>query len=153
MKINHWLWLLWGAMILSMLLKQKIDTYMVVALIILPILIALLELQEEVGSLKEEGKHQRKYIMDRFAAVSDKLKDLADSLEKKLVVDFAEFARTSAPATVARPLKKKKKKKPATEVGAVTPDLATAAAPTQRTKAAPSGKAAVHRPPQGTPHG
>ncbi|RCK79591.1 MAG: hypothetical protein OZSIB_4063 [Candidatus Ozemobacter sibiricus] len=142
MKINHWLWLLWGAMILSMLLKQKIDTYMVVALIILPILIALLELQEEVSSLKEEGKHQRKYIMDRFAAVSDKLKDLSESLEKKLVVDFAEFARTATPTAASRPLKKKKKKKPAPAASEAHPDLVSAAESTDGTKAAPSSKKA-----------
>ncbi len=128
MKINYWLWTLWGAMILSMLLKQKIDTYMFVALIILPILIALLELQEEVTALKEEGKHQRKYIMDRFTSVTDKLKDLSENLEKKLVVDFAEFARNSTAEPKARPGKLKKKKKPAAAGASPAPDLAPAGA-------------------------
>ncbi|NLI75748.1 MAG: hypothetical protein GX442_04810 [Candidatus Riflebacteria bacterium] len=126
MKINYWLWTLWGAMILSMLLKQKIDTYMVVALIILPILIALLELQEEVTALKEEGKHQRKYIMDRFTVVTDKLKDLSENLEKKLVVDFAEFARNTATEQKMRPGKLKKKKKPVAAGSSSAPDLASA---------------------------
>lgn len=129
MKINYWLWTLWGAMILSMLLKQKIDTYMVVALIILPILIALLELQEEVTALKEEGKHQRKYIMDRFTAVSDKLKDLSENLEKKLVVDFAEFARNTSAEQKVRPGKLKKKKRPAVAGSSPAPDLASAKTP------------------------
>ena len=110
MKIHHWLWILWGAMVLSMLLKWKIDTYMVVALIILPILIVLLELQDEISILKEESKHQRKFVMDRFTVLSDKLKDLSGQFEKKVVVDFAEFARSNPPMEKERQGGNKKKK-------------------------------------------
>jgi len=111
MKIHHWLWALWGAMVLSMLLKWKIDTYMVVALIILPILIVLLELQDEISILKEESKHQRKFVMDRFTVLSDKLKDLSGQFEKKVVVDFAEFARSNPPlAEKDRQIGNRKKK-------------------------------------------
>ncbi|HEY9068886.1 MAG TPA: hypothetical protein VIV61_01445 [Candidatus Ozemobacteraceae bacterium] len=110
MKIHHWLWALWGAMVLSMLLKWKIDTYMVVALIILPILIVLLELQDEISILKEESKHQRKFVMDRFAVLSDKLKDLSGQFEKKVVVDFAEFARSNQPIEKDRGSSSRKKK-------------------------------------------
>ncbi|HOY68567.1 MAG TPA: hypothetical protein PLP29_16935 [Candidatus Ozemobacteraceae bacterium] len=118
MKIHHWLWALWGAMVLSMLLKWKIDTYMVVALIILPILIVLLELQDEISVLKEESKHQRKFVMDRFAVLSDKLKDLSGQFEKKVVVDFAEFARSNPPAEKERTGSPKKKKHPKRELPA-----------------------------------
>jgi len=109
MKINHYLWALWGAMILSMIIKWKIDTFMVVALIILPILIVLLELHEEIAALKEEAKHQRKFVMDRYNVLSEKMSDLSSNLEKKIVVDFSEFARENPPPKVPRVKKKKKK--------------------------------------------
>ena len=93
MTMNKWLWALWGAMIASMLLKGQADTYMVVAVIVLPILIVLLDLHEEIATLKEENKHQRKFVMDRYNILQDKLKDISNNIEKKMVVDFAEFAR------------------------------------------------------------
>ncbi|HOT27600.1 MAG TPA: hypothetical protein PLU72_05395 [Candidatus Ozemobacteraceae bacterium] len=112
MKIQYWLWALWGAMFLSMLLKWKIDTYMVVALIILPILIVLMEMKDEISALQEESKHQRKFVMDRFAVLSDKQKDLANQFEKKVVVDFAEFAKSNPPPEKEqRPPAGNKKKK------------------------------------------
>ena len=117
MKINHWLWLLWGAMILSMLLKGKPDTLMIVALIVLPILIVLLDMHEEVNHLKEEAKHQRKFVMERYQFLLDKVNDLATNVEKKLVVDFSEFAKDNVPrqeaGKISVALKKKKKKRPA----------------------------------------
>lgn len=113
MKIQYWLWSLWGAMFLSMLLKWKIDTYMVVALIILPILIVLLEMKDEIASLQEESKHQRKFVMDRFTVLSDKQKDLSNQFEKKVVVDFAEFAKSNPPPEKERPTGPSKKKKSA----------------------------------------
>ncbi|MBP7635698.1 hypothetical protein KBA41_16160 [Candidatus Ozemobacteraceae bacterium] len=112
MKIQYWLWALWGAMFLSMLLKWKIDTYMVVALIILPILIVLMEMKDEISALQEESKHQRKFVMDRFTVLSDKQKDLANQFEKKVVVDFAEFAKSNPPPEKEqRPPAGNKKKK------------------------------------------
>jgi len=112
MKIHYWLWALWGAMFLSMLLKWKIDTYMVVALIILPILIVLMEMKDEISALQEESKHQRKFVMDRFTVLSDKQKDLASQFEKKVVVDFAEFAKSNPPPEKEqRPSGSNKKKK------------------------------------------
>lgn len=112
MKIQYWLWALWGAMFLSMLLKWKIDTYMVVALIILPILIVLMEMKDEISALQEESKHQRKFVMDRFTVLSDKQKDLANQFEKKVVVDFAEFAKSNPPPEKEQrpPVGNKKKK-------------------------------------------
>ncbi len=95
MRINRWLWGLWLAMILSMLMRQKADTYMVVALIILPILIVLLDLHEEIATLKEENKHQRKFVMDRYNVMQERLTDVSNQIEKRLVVDFAEFAATT----------------------------------------------------------
>lgn len=112
MKIQYWLWALWGAMFLSMLLKWKTDTYMVVALIILPILIVLMEMKDEISVLQEESKHQRKFVMDRFTVLSDKQKDLANQFEKKVVVDFAEFAKSNPPPEKEqRPPAGNKKKK------------------------------------------
>ena len=135
MRINNWLWLLWAAMIISMLLKWRMDTYMAVAVIILPVLIVLLDLQEEVNNLKEEAKHQRKFVMDRYQALTEKMTDLSTNMEKKLVVDFAEFARANPTAQSAHPsrisanglLRRKKKKKrplPEGETGLPTVDLA-----------------------------
>lgn len=98
MRINRWLWGLWLAMILSMLMRQKADTYMVVALIILPILIVLLDLHEEIATLKEENKHQRKFVMDRYNILQERLSDISNQVEKRLVVDFAEFARNNPAA-------------------------------------------------------
>lgn len=96
MRMNRWLWVLWGAMIVSMILKRQADTYMLVALIILPILIVLLDLHEEISVLKEENKHQRKFVMDRYNLLQEKIKDVSSQVEKKLVVDFAEFAKTNS---------------------------------------------------------
>ncbi len=109
MKINHWLWALWGTMIIAMLLKWKIEPYMVIALIVLPLLIVLMELHEEISLLKEEAKHQRKFVMDRYNILSEKLNDLSGNLEKKIVVDFSEFAKENPPA--ARVIREKKKKR------------------------------------------
>jgi hypothetical protein len=93
--MNRWLWVLWGAMIVSMLLKRQADPYMLVALIILPILIVLLDLHEEIVTLKEENKHQRKFVMDRYNLLQEKMKDMSTQIEKRLVVDFAEFAKNN----------------------------------------------------------
>lgn len=82
-------------MIVSMLLKRQADTYMIVALIILPILIVLLDLHEEITVLKEENKHQRKFVMDRYNILQEKMKDVSSQIEKRLVVDFAEFAKNN----------------------------------------------------------
>lgn len=95
MRMNRWLWVLWGAMIVSMLLKRQADPYMIVALIILPILIVLLDLHEEITILKEENKHQRKFVMDRYNVLQEKMNDISNQIEKRLVVDFAEFARSN----------------------------------------------------------
>ncbi|MGM0600064.1 MAG: hypothetical protein ACQETH_09650 [Candidatus Rifleibacteriota bacterium] len=94
-KMNRWLWALWGAMIVSMILRRQADTYMIVALIILPILIVLLDLHEEISILKEENKHQRKFVMDRYNVLQERLNDVSDQIETRLVVDFAEFAKNN----------------------------------------------------------
>ncbi len=96
MRINRWLWGLWVAMILSMLLRQRADTYMVVALIILPILIVILDLHEEIATLKEDNKHQRKFVMDRYSVLQERMSDISNQVEKRLVVDFAEFAKNNS---------------------------------------------------------
>lgn len=80
---------------MSMLLRRQADTYMIVALIILPILIVLLDLHEEITILKEENKHQRKFVMDRYNILQEKFNDITSQIEKRLVVDFAEFAKTN----------------------------------------------------------
>jgi hypothetical protein len=102
-------------MLFSMFLKWRIDTYMVVALIVLPILIVILDLHEEVNQLKEESKHQRKFVMDRYTILNEKMADLAAGVEKKLVVDFTEFAKDNPPPklltrTAGKKLKKKKRR-------------------------------------------
>ncbi len=97
MKIGKWLWGLWGAMVLSMMLRRQADTYMLVALIVIPILVVLLDLHEEIASLKEENKHQRKFVMDRYNVLLEKMKDVSSQVEKRLVVDFAEFAKSNPP--------------------------------------------------------
>lgn len=124
MRITRWLWGLWGAMIVSMLLRRQADTYMIVALIIIPILIVLLDLHEEIVVLKEDNKHQRKFVMDRYNVLLDKMKDVSSQVEKRLVVDFAEFAKTNsanenvqnAPPMMSQPRKSgrklKKRRKP-----------------------------------------
>lgn len=149
MKMNNWLWLLWAAMIVSMLLKWRMDTYMAVAVIILPVLIVLLDLQEEVNNLKEEAKHQRKFVMDRYQALTEKMTDLSANMEKKLVVDFAEFARSNPTSQTSHPgrissngllRRKKKKKRPLPEGAeghpvvdfAAEPDAAPTSANTSR---------------------
>jgi hypothetical protein len=118
MSMNRWLWVLWGAMIISMLLKWQAETYILVAVIVLPILIVLLDLHEEIVLLKEENKHQRKFVMDRYNVLQDKLKDISSNVEKRMVVDFAEFARNSAnennperSGTVRSGVTKKRRKK------------------------------------------
>jgi hypothetical protein len=83
-------------MILSMMLRRQADTYMIVALIVIPILIVLIDLHEEIASLKEENKHQRKFVMDRYNALLERMKDVSSHVEKRLVVDFAEFAKNSS---------------------------------------------------------
>lgn len=95
MRITRWLWGLWGAMILSMMLRRQADTYMIVALIVIPILIVLMDLHEEIATLKEENKHQRKFVMDRYNVLLEKMKDVSGQVEKRLVVDFAEFAKNN----------------------------------------------------------
>lgn len=95
MRINKWLWGLWVAMILSMLMRQRADTYLVVALIVLPILIVLLDLHEEIAVLKDENKHQRKFVMERYNILQERLNDMSNHIEKRLVVDFAEFAKNN----------------------------------------------------------
>lgn len=121
MRINRLLWGLWGAMILSMLLRRQADTYMIVALIILPILIVLIDLHEEITILKEENKHQRKFVMDRYNILQEKFNDITSQIEKRLVVDFAEFAknnqvgeqssRAQNPDPTNRSTRRKKKRK------------------------------------------
>ena len=100
MRINKWLWGLWVAMIVSMLLRRQADTYMIVALIIIPILIVLLDLHEEIAILKEENKHQRKFVMDRYNVLSERMTDVANQVEKRLVVDFAEFAQNNPQTSI-----------------------------------------------------
>jgi len=95
MNMNRWLWLLWGAMIVSMILKWQADTYMIVALIVLLILIVLLDLHEEIGKLKDENRHQRKFVLDRYNILQERLKEMATHIEKRMVVDFAELAKDS----------------------------------------------------------
>ncbi|MBI3038905.1 hypothetical protein HYY75_07645 [bacterium] len=119
MKIKHWLWLLWGALVISMVLKRELDTYAIVTLIMVPILIEFLELHEEVGGVREEVKVQRKFILDRYALLTERISDLSSQFEKKMVVDFAEFAKNNPPSTPSlenldflRRKKKKKKKFP-----------------------------------------
>ena len=124
MGITRWLWGLWGAMIISIMLRRQADTYMIVALIVIPILLVLLDLHDEIATLKEENKHQRKFVMDRYNVMLDKMKDVSGQVEKRLVVDFAEFAKTNsanentqnAPPMMGQPRKSgrklKKRRKP-----------------------------------------
>lgn len=140
MRITKWLWGLWGAMIISMMLRRQADTYMIVALIVIPILIVLMDLHEEIASLKEENKHQRKFVMDRYNVMLEKMKDVSSQVEKRLVVDFAEFAKSNPPAenntrppmmqgnSPARKLKKRKKIKVPRNTGM---DLATPPQPAE----------------------
>ncbi len=95
MNVKRLLWGLWGALILSMLVRQTIDTYMVVALIIIPVLIVLLDLHDEIDHLKEENKHQRKFVLDRYNLLQERLNDAFSQIEKRMVVDFAEMSKTS----------------------------------------------------------
>ena len=92
-----------------MLVRWQIDTYMVVALIIIPILNAILEVHGEIASLKEESKHQRKFVMDRYSVLNDKIAELTTQLERKVVVDFAEFAKNTE---VEKPAAQKDRQKP-----------------------------------------
>jgi hypothetical protein len=100
-------------MVMTMLFKWKFDTYMVVALIILPLLIVMLELQEEINQIKEEAKHQRKFVLDRYNVLQEKVNELSGHIEKKIVVDFSEFARENLPKPIEIPpeMRRKKKKK------------------------------------------
>jgi len=115
MRIIYLLGTLWLAMVAVMLFKWKFDTYMVVALIILPLLIVMLELHEEIAVIKEEAKHQRKFVLDRYNILQEKVNELSGHIEKKIVVDFSEFARENLPKPDDRQLlelrRKKKKKK------------------------------------------
>ncbi len=95
MRLTRGLWGIWGAMILSMMMRRQADTYMIVALIVIPILVVLLDLHEEIATLKEENKHQRKFVMDRYNVLLEKMKDVSSHVEKRLVVDFSEFAKNS----------------------------------------------------------
>ena len=95
MTVIRLLWGLWGALIVSMLLRQTIDTYMVVALIIIPILIVLLDLHEEIAHLKEENKHQRKFVLDRYNLLQERLNDAFSQIEKRMVVDFSEMSKSN----------------------------------------------------------
>ena len=95
MTVIRLLWGLWGALIISMLLRQTIDTYMVVALIIIPILIVLLDLHEEIAHLKEENKHQRKFVLDRYNLLQERLNDAFNQIEKRMVVDFSEMSKSN----------------------------------------------------------
>ncbi len=95
MNVIRLLWGLWGALIISMLLRQTIDTYMVVALIIIPILIVLLDLHEEIAHLKEENKHQRKFVLDRYNLLQERLNDAFSQIEKRMVVDFSEMSKSN----------------------------------------------------------
>ena len=108
-------------MILSILLRRQADTYMIVALIIIPILIVLMDLHEEIATLKEENKHQRKFVMDRYSVLSERMTDVSNQIEKRLVVDFAEFAKSNPqpasgearrlPPEDSRPRRKLKKRR------------------------------------------
>lgn len=95
MNVTRLLWGLWGALIVSMLLRQTIDTYMVVALIIIPVLIVLLDLHEEIAHLKEENKHQRKFVLDRYNVLQERLNDAFNQIEKRMVVDFSEMSKSN----------------------------------------------------------
>ncbi|PKL40347.1 MAG: hypothetical protein CVV41_19355 [Candidatus Riflebacteria bacterium HGW-Riflebacteria-1] len=135
MRITKWLWGLWVAMILSMLMRRQADTYMIVALIIIPILIVLMDLHEEIATLKEENKHQRKFVMDRYNILSERMTDVANQIEKRLVVDFAEFAQNNpqqangepprlppAERQMRRKLKKRRRVEPE-KTGTLLPDF------------------------------
>lgn len=135
MRITKWLWGLWVAMILSMLMRRQADTYMIVALIIIPILIVLMDLHEEIAVLKEENKHQRKFVMDRYNVLSERMTDVSNQIEKRLVVDFAEFAQSNpqqksgetprlppAERQMRRKLKKRRRSEPE-KSGATLPDF------------------------------
>lgn len=124
MRITRLLWGLWATMIIAIMLRQQADTYMIVGLIVIPILIVLIDLHEEIVLLKEENKHQRKFVMDRYNVLQDRITDLSSQIEKRLVVDFADFARSNAEAesrissyptdrTPPRKVRKKKKKRAA----------------------------------------
>lgn len=96
MNVKRLLWGLWGALIISMLLRQTIDTYMVVALIIIPVLIVLLDLHDEIDHLKEENKHQRKFVLDRYNLLQERLNDAFNQIEKRMVVDFSEMSKSNS---------------------------------------------------------
>lgn len=96
MNLTRWLWALWGVMLVSMVLRQKADTYMILGLTVLPLLIVLLNLHEEITSLKDENKHQRKFVLDRYNALQERLNDMSSQIEKRLVVDFSEFAQSNS---------------------------------------------------------
>lgn len=122
LRVTKLLWALWGAMILAMLLRRHVDVYMTVALIIIPLIIVLIDLHEEIVQLKEENKHQRKFVMDRYNLLQEKVHDISSQVEKRLVVDFAEFARSSSSTdedtsyrSERKPSKKQRRKKPKTE--------------------------------------
>lgn len=99
MNVKNLLWGLWGALILSMLVRQTIDTYMVVALIIIPVLIVLLDLHDEIDHLKEENKHQRKFVLDRYNLLQERLNDAFNQIEKRMVVDFSEMSKSNTQNT------------------------------------------------------
>jgi len=149
MKMIHWLGVLWATMVLVMLVQWRIEIYMGVATIILPILIVLLNLQEELASLKEEAKHQRKFVMDRYTALNDRLADLSNHMEKKLVVDFSEFAKSSSSVTPSggaiptdemRRRKKKKRPRPDEPAVDLTGGSAPASAPVPDAATTPVGQ-------------
>lgn len=104
MNVKRLLWGLWLALILSMLLRQTVDTYMVVALIIIPVLIVLLDLHDEIADLKEENKHQRKFVLDRYNLLQERLNDAFNQIEKRMVVDFAEMSKTDLQGQPSRSL-------------------------------------------------
>jgi len=109
MKFQHVVWAFWLGLVGVMLFKWKFDPLMVDAVIVLPLLLLLLDMKEEILNLKEEAKHQRKFVMDRYTLLSEKLTDLSSQFEKKVVVDFAEFAKSNPPDKPVKKLKKKKK--------------------------------------------
>lgn len=94
MNVKRLLWGLWAALILSMLLRQTIDTYMVVALIIIPVLVVLLDLHDEIAILKEENKHQRKFVLERYNMLQEKLNDAFNQIEKRMIADFNEMSKS-----------------------------------------------------------
>ncbi len=113
-----------------MMLRRQADTYMIVALIILPILIVLIDLHEEITILKEENKHQRKFVMDRYNVLQEKFNDITSQIEKRLVVDFAEFAKNNQsleqsarpqPGESASKPSRRKKKRKSVQVPAAEP--------------------------------